>query len=424
MRTYTKATSTHSLRRLHQILTELADRYRQLSQDELFTLWFLRAYVTPSEERACGALVGGKGDKSYDAILIDDAAKAVFVVQTKFRRALSTKREARNDLIGFADIANQLSTPLDSAFKQYIENMDELTAAQVMVARRQILRNHFRLYLLFVTLGKVSNTHIYDAESIVRRARCRSALEVIDGRRVPIIFDDYLKGVAPPVPVLDLEMEQAPNVRVNAIADRYDEANDIESWVFSMRGDAIGSLFESADIRLFARNVRGFLGPHNPVNEGMLQTLEQEPDLFFYFNNGITIVCDRAEKIAARGRDLLRVSNPQIINGQQTTRTLASSMKKATKAAVLVKVICVPRQDRQAGIDYDQLVSQIVVGTNWQTAITKSDLVSNDQRQIELESALRNRGYLYLRKRQTKGEARRYSGSKNYLLLRADPESC
>ena len=86
------------------------------------------------------------------------------------------------------------------------------------------------------------------------------------------------------------------------------------------------------------------MGRKTPVNEGMLETLDEEPDRFFYYNNGVTIVCDRAEKKTSRGRDVLQVSNPQVINGQQTTRTLASSMKNAGKAAVLVKVICVPRE--------------------------------------------------------------------------------
>ena len=147
----------------------------------------------------------------------------------------------------------------------------------------------------------------------------------------------------------------------------------------------------------------------------MLDTLNEEPDRFFYYNNGVTIVCDRAEKKTSRGRDVLQVSNPQVINGQQTTRTLASSMRNAAKAAVLVKVICVPR-----GSGYDELISQIVAGTNWQNSITQSDLMANDRRQIELEGALRNRGYFYLRKRQTKGEARRHGGGKNYLIVKKE----
>ena len=41
----------------------------------------------------------------------------------------------------------------------------------------------------------------------------------------------------------------------------------IKIWVLSMRGDAVGAMFEIADVRLFARNIRGFFRK-NTVNEG------------------------------------------------------------------------------------------------------------------------------------------------------------
>jgi hypothetical protein len=412
--------SSDLLSNLRTTIGELSDRYSHLSSDDVFSLWFLRAFVTSSEQQASSAVVGGSGDKSNDAILIDDAAKCVFVVQSKYRKSLGKTNEQRSHVIAFADIANGISTESDSDFKQYCDQMEEFTAARAKEARRRILKDGYRLHLFFVTLWKVSPTTRRDAELVVRRARCQAAIEIIDGKRTMVIFRDYLDGVAPPVPTLDLELERVPGVQSSAVSNRFDEANNIDSWVFSMRGDAVGAMFEAAGIRLFARNIRGFMGLNTPVNRGMLETLDTEPDRFFYYNNGVTIICDRADKKTSRGREVLQVSNPQIINGQQTTRTLASSIKQAAQAAVLVKVICVPREDRPEHNDYDELVSQIVAGTNWQNAIKPSDLMSNDRRQIELESALRNRGYLYVRKRQTKGEARSHGGGKSYRLLKKE----
>ena len=34
------------------------------------------------------------------------------------------------------------------------------------------------------------------------------------------------------------------------------------------------------------------------MNQGMEKTLDTEPDHFFYYNNGITIVCDAAERVS------------------------------------------------------------------------------------------------------------------------------
>ena len=88
---------------------------------------------------------------------------------------------------------------------------------------------------------------------------------------------------------------------------------------------------------------------------------------------------------------------------------------------MLVRVIRVPRDDEGGGSNhFDALVSRIVAATNWQNAIRPSDLMSNDRRQIVLERQLRKLHYLYLRKRMTKGEARRAAGVRHLRLVKKE----
>lgn len=103
-----------------------------------------------------------------------------------------------------------------------------------------------------------------------------------------------------------------------------------------MSAKEVGELFTKAGIRLFARNVRGYLGK-TTINRAMLDTLKREPRNFWYFNNGVTIVCDQARREMQDGQDVLWLERPQVINGQQTTRTLQKS--PTDKATVLVRVI-------------------------------------------------------------------------------------
>ena len=74
----------------------------------------------------------------------------------------------------------------------------------------------------------------------------------------------------------------------------------------------------------------------------MKETLDIEPEFFWYYNNGVTVVCDSAEQVSRGGNKVLRLTNPQIINGQQTTRTLHECASKSSKSTVLVRVISVP----------------------------------------------------------------------------------
>jgi hypothetical protein len=87
---------------------------------------------------------------------------------------------------------------------------------------------------------------------------------------------------------------------------------------------------------------------------------------------------------------------------------------------VLVRVIRVPRSGQRASHDFETLVSRIVSATNWQNSISASDLMSNDRRQIEIERQLRKLNYLYMRKRMTKGEARRSAGTRHLRPIKKD----
>ncbi|MBC8357309.1 MAG: AIPR family protein [Planctomycetes bacterium] len=404
---------------LKSALDDIKERFPRLQDDDLFVLWFLRAFITDKEEFAAEAIVDGAGDKGIDAIIIDDNAKAVFVVQGKHREQLMQKTESRADVLALAEVASRMFEKDEKEFKNYVASMDAHAAAKVKKARQRLKERGYKLWLNFLTLGKVSTSVRNDATSLLKAMKSPVVIDFIDGKRAMLILRDYLDGVAPPIPSLELEMENSAQVRVNGISQRYDDANKIECWVFSMRGDKIAELFQHAGIRLFARNVRGFLGETTAINKGMEKTLGKEPDRFFYYNNGVTILCDEAEGRKRDGKDFLQVGNPQVINGQQTTRTLSNNIGEAAKASVLVKVIRVERGHGDAR-GFDTLVSRIVAGTNWQNAIRASDLMSNDRIQIELERALRKIGYAYLRKRQTKGEAKEAHGGKHFRYVKKE----
>ena len=323
--------------------------------------------------------------------------------------------------MAFAELAVRINDPDDATFQKFLDDASELVGSRLREARKKVTKEKYRLWLYFVTTGRVSPSIRKDVQQFVQKTSHQSRIEVIGGSRAMLLFRDYLDGVAPPIPSLDLAMENRAGVTVNNISQRMDHDSGVESWVFSMCGDAVAGLYEHAGVRLFARNIRGFLGMKKPVNQAMTATLNTEPERFFYYNNGLTIICDEAERKSSQGRDILQVSNPQVINGQQTTRTLATFPAQAAKASVLVKVICVPRADPQNSAAFEELVSRVVQGTNWQSAIKQSDLMSNDRTQIELERALRKIGYLYLRKRQTKGKA---GCGRQTILHRVKAESC
>ena len=395
-------------------ITDMRERFPRLKDDELFVAWFLKCFVTEKEEEAIAALVGNSGDKSLDAIFIDEPSKCVFLVQGKYRQQLNALGEKRSDVTAFAELANTICEA--EPFASYVEGLEAGVAGKISEARKRICSRGYRIQLYYVTTGKCSQNLAGEADRIVRQASSPAAIEVIDGKRILRLLSDYLDGVAPPVPMLELEIENGQGIKLGGVLQRFDASTNIESWVFPVSVRHIAEMYEQSGIRLFARNVRGFLG-ETAINKNMEQTLHKEPDFFWYYNNGITIICDQAEQIRRNGQEIMRVINPQVINGQQTTRTLHKKAGRNSRATVLVRAISVPRENNEDSSRFENLVSKIVAATNWQNAIRASDLMANDRRQIEIERNLRKLDYQYLRKRQTKGEARRHAGVRHRFLV-------
>jgi len=396
---------------------DMRERYPRLQDSELFVAWFLKCFVTEREADAIEALVGGSRDKSLDAILVDDAARVVFLIQGKYRQKINGATEHRSDVMAFADLAAAFAD--DEVYQSLIQDLEPGVAGKLQTARQRVKRQGYRVQLYYVTTGRCSSALAKEAERIVRQAGPRSSIDVVHGKRVLRLLSDYLDGVAPPVPLLDLEIESGQGVKLKGVLQRFDGNTEIESWVFPVNVKHIAEMYEQSGIRLFARNVRGFL-ENTPVNRNMETTLDREPEFFWYYNNGITIICDQAESLSSGGRDLIRLVNPQVINGQQTTRTLHKKAGRNSKATVLVKVISVPRESEEDTVRFENLVSKIVAATNWQNAIRASDLMSNDRKQIEIERNLRKIDYQYLRKRQSKSEARRNAGVRHRFLIKKD----
>lgn len=166
----------------------------------------------------------------------------------------------------------------------------------------------------------------------------------------------------------------------------------------------VAALMQVHGERLLERNIRRYLGLHNNrVNEDIRNTLRSnEAGNFYFFNNGLTIVCDKFAYNALQSSDFqVRVENLQIVNGGQTCMTiLRTAQELATQgqtlplhATVLVRIYELQSQD------HTDLALRITRATNSQTPVELKDLRANDARQQQLQRSIQDLGYTYHRKR-------------------------
>lgn len=144
----------------------------------------------------------------------------------------------------------------------------------------------------------------------------------------------------------------------------------------------------------FTTNVREFAGSATPVNAAIRNTLSTNSDnAFWWMNNGITIIVDRA---SFQSDSSYLLVNPQIVNGLQTTNVIHEAANDAVitpkrrKESLLVRVISEMNP---------QLRESVIQGTNNQTQVNSVQLYANDERQLEIESFLETKGWFYERRR-------------------------
>lgn len=126
--------------------------------------------------------------------------------------------------------------------------------------------------------------------------------------------------------------------------------------------------------KYFYDNVRGKLG----LNKNMILTIDNEPENFVKFNNGITIT-GKVDYVDTVGT--LIVNNPIISNGQQTVWNLVSKYPKIDNIDVLV----ILKNDSDFAIK-----SKIARYTNEQKLIKPIDLLSLDEGIRNLQEKIYN----------------------------------
>ncbi len=213
-----------------------------------------------------------------------------------------------------------------------------------------------------------------------------------------------------------IQQAQKPvNERISLVGEAVIEAFDFcRVMVGRVTVSEIAALFNRHGDRLLERNIRRFLGLQgNRVNQGIAQTLNDNADRpnFYFYNNGITIVCTKfAHSGASQSRDFtVQIDGLQIINGGQTCKTIQDTLSKMGtlpqdigRASVMVRIYELP--DNAQG-----MVRNITYATNSQNPVDLRDLRSNDDKQRSLEAAVAQLGFTYHRHRSDDSLRRRTS---------------
>ena len=169
-----------------------------------------------------------------------------------------------------------------------------------------------------------------------------------------------------------------------------------EAYIAIIPGKLLANIYIEHGSKVLEGNVRAFLGTNGSksVNSGIKRTINTDPTKFFTYNNGIATTAADVEIEEINGETLItRMVDLQIINGGQTTASLAEAVLKRTNVnldGIFVPMKLTVIEDRETedeeGIRfYDRMVQDIAKFANSQNKVTAADLFSNDPFHIWME---------------------------------------
>ncbi|MDZ4103073.1 MAG: AIPR family protein [Hydrogenophaga sp.] len=352
----------------------------------------------------------GPWDGGIDAFYIDEKAKRIHILQSKFRAdaqnfsqtAMTAGELLKMDVDRITkgkkedDLGNKYNDQIIKGLQKAIQGIPDIG------------RYDYRVVLL-------GNTKNFSSRDIKK---------LIDGFEVDQfphdrIYSDLLfpvvNGTYFSEPDLTIEINLANGGQTDLDYDvkARDQKTNIKLLFVPTR--EIGRIMHTYKNSVLKYNPRSFLElSSNPVNTEIEASIRSNVNNeFALFNNGVTIISDRTEvnsNTAKADKAQIILSNPQLVNGGQTAFTLGRIYEECEASKdfsvfrgkeVLLRVITFVAKQTVLNSDSRlKLLGEISKASNSQTKVDESDRRSNDPIQIKLQKHFfDDYGLYYERKR-------------------------
>lgn len=328
-------------------------------------------------------ITDGYHDMGIDAIYLDDSQKQLIVIQSKWRGE-GTGSITQGEMQSFVEgIKRIINFDLDGANEKILKKKSDIDFSLTTIG--------YQIHVLFAHTGnnlvdKYAKRSLTDLMSTTNDDI--STLIIYDEITFKEIYTYLAQGQNPESIALD-----------DVILNNWGKVDaPYSAYYGTISAAAIGEWFKNYGNALFAKNIRFYKGS-TEVNDGMRRTLLQEPENFFYYNNGIKMLC---KSIIRKARDsttnvtgLFALEGISLVNGAQTAGTIGSvyvqAPEQVAKAYVMIQIIDLSNAPSKAA-------AQITKLSNTQNRIDSKDFASLDTEQDRLRTELAFSNYIYLYK--------------------------
>jgi hypothetical protein len=340
-------------------------------------------YLAQAEvETAAKAITDGFDDNGIDAIYYDARERRLYLVQSKWMHS-GTGEPENGDIKKFIGGIRDL---VNLSFDRF--------NAKINAQREMLLKvlydpsTRYQAVIVYPSTNKLSEHSARDLEDLTSEMNDPSEMLTV----TPLIQADLYRSLTVGISGEPISLE----IRLTS----WGRIETPHAAIYGqIDGKQISSWWELYRTRLFARNLRGVLGDTD-VNDEIRETIEKRPELFWYFNNGITVIAKNVKKAAAGGGDnaygVFQCEDVSVVNGAQTVGAIGkyseSGKDNHHKISAHVRIISL----RDSDADFGEGVTKT---NNRQNRIENRDFVALDPEQgrIRTELALEEIDYHVLR---------------------------
>ncbi len=365
----------------NEILVE-AESSNELTEDAFFYFFsedLIKAEVIPTADRCFfdkpGLKIDGYGGNPID----DDATLSLIVCDFSNQEEIVSINRSEIDSMCKKAI-NFISKSLDPTFREDLDmTSPEFGLTDLISSTWDQIQ---KIKIVFIT-NKSLNIRNRDFDPI--------PVNGIHAEFVPWdinrFYDLMISGKEKEELIINLGEYGGSITALNASSPN----NDFESYLCIMPGYTLAKIFKVWGSRLLEQNVRVFLQAKGKVNKGIRSTIEQNPNMFFSYNNGITATASDIKKDFNQtsekgGLFISSITNFQIVNGGQTTASVHEAIKRGFEEnlkdiQIQMKLSVVSNESRA-----EEIVPKISEYANSQNKVNHIDFTSNNKFHVDMEN--------------------------------------
>lgn len=335
------------------------------------------------EVAAAKHVTDGTEDNGIDALYVDMRDKRIYVVQSKWHDE-GTGSIAVGDMhktvSGLRDLTEERFDRFNSKFESILPNVEAALGDPGVT------------FCLVVAITGAS-TLAPPVQHVVDDALAEMN-EISEMLTVRILGLSELHQIL-------REGGAAPKIDIDVALEGWGSVSEPYAAFYGVvDGASVAKWYLDHGGRLFDDNLRKALG-YTSVNSELLETIESEPENFWYFNNGITALCDSVSKTGKGGASRVSgefvVRGMSIVNGAQTVSSLADKYKADSAALDSVRIWI--RLISLEGCP-DEFATDVTRATNTQNVVESRDFLSLDPNQQRLQDDIQlslGRRYVFKR---------------------------